>query len=938
MKHSKRDLDAIINETARKIRDEEIDSSAVNEAATRVWQRVSLQAAEISASQVGNLNTMNSKTAAEQISGCGDFQSLIPAYVEGKLSTARTLLLEDHSNECIPCRRELQTQRAARATGAATVAARQTAPSTFGDQIRAFANGWRTMNVARLGVAAALVVGLALAGMFAYERLDLSGSTLAATVENANGAVYVVSDAQTRDLAAGEQLKKGERVRTAKDSNAVFRLADGSSVEMRERSEFSVTENMRGVTVRLDRGDVIVEAAKQHDGRLYVQTPDSLVSVKGTIFAVESGTKGSRVSVVEGEVLVNHAGKDETLLPGDQTTTNASLEKAPVKETVAWSRNAARYGKLVSDLASLRREVNQKVARPGVRYSSRFVDLVPESTVFYAALPNLSETLAQSQRIMQERIKQNPALAEWWKSEQGDGIGINQKTMSRIQEFGSHLGEEIVVSAEMSATGEPGAVLVLGEVKDAASFRAYLDGQLASVVAKESGNTLNVRIVEDPMTAVVKDSVTPATGAKGKSAGRSELFVWINNGIFAASPKIESLRAFATTLKTPGANGFVNSSFHQRISDVYRNGAGLVVAADLEKLVAQAIAKDKAPGAERRVEGFKQLGVTNLRHFVVEQKEVNGKTLSQAGLTFNESNRGIASWLAAPGSMGALDFISPNANVATAFVVKEPAMLVDDLLAFLETVDPDIRSRMKEVEKQQGFDLRNDFAAPLGGEFAFAIDGPILPTPSWKIILEVYDQAKLQNTFERAVEKLNQFSMLHGKGKLSLENAASGDRTFYAIRSADTGLEVHYTFSNGYLVAAPSRALLEQSIRNRDAGNTLVRSARFASSLPQDGNTNFSAIFYHDLAPLMQPLAERMKSVGAEMSDQDRQKIAAIDPNAPPTLAYAYAQGDRITLAANTEGGAFGLSPASLIGLPNSFQMQHILMNALGDKDVKKKE
>ena len=175
-----------------------------------------------------------------------------------------------------------------------------------------------------------LVVCLGLAGLFMYERLDLSGTTLAATVENANGAVYVVSDAETRQLAAGEQLQKGERVRTAKDSNAVLRLADGSTVEMRERSEFSVSENMRGVTVRLDRGDVIVEAAKQHNGRLYVQTPDSLVSVKGTIFAVESGTKGSRVSVVEGEVKVNHAGKDETLLPGDQTTTNPSLDKTPV--------------------------------------------------------------------------------------------------------------------------------------------------------------------------------------------------------------------------------------------------------------------------------------------------------------------------------------------------------------------------------------------------------------------------------------------------------------------------------------------------------------------------------------------------------------------------------------------------------------------------------
>lgn len=931
MKHNKQELDAMIDAATRGIRDEQIEPSIINESATRVWARVSQEAAENL--QLEGLNTMNTNKTAEHIRGCADFQSLIPAYLDGTLSSARRLLLEDHSNECIPCRNELKAQKAFASTKSATYVPRQHVKRDSRRPQLGPTNRWKIPNAARWSIAAALVLCIGLAGMFMYERLDLSGQTLAATLENVDGLVFVVSDPGSRQLSVGEQLQKGERIRTAKDANAVLRLADGSTVEMRERSEFSVTENMRGVTVRLDRGDVIVEAAKQHNGRLYVQTPDSLVSVKGTIFAVESGTKGSRVSVVEGEVQVNHAGKNETLLPGDQATTSSSLDKTPVQQNVAWSRNAGRYANLVSELAKLRRDVNQKVARPGVRHSSKFVDLVPENTVFYAALPNLSETLAESRRIMQERVKQNPALAQWWKGNKEDGLGMNEQTLARIQEFGSQLGDEIVVTGKMDAKGEPTGILVLGQVKDAASFRTYLDGQLARF-AKETSNTPKVRVIDDPLTA----AVTQTDSAKGKDAAtRHELFVWIHNDIFAASPQIESLRGFATTLNTPGASRFVGSPFHQRITDIYRDGAGLVVAADLEKIVAQAVSKTNTPEEQRHVEGLKQLGVTNLRHFVVEQKEVNGKTLSQAALTFSEANRGIASWLAAPGSMGALDFISPNANVATAFVVKEPALLADDLLAFLETVEPDLRRQMQEIEKQQGFDIRNDFAAPLGGEFAFAIDGPILPTPSWKIVLEVYDQAKLQGTFERAIEKLNQFSMLHGKGRLSLENATAGGRTYYSIRS-DVGLEVHYTYANGYLVAAPSRALLEQSLNNRDAGNTLVRSSRFMSSLPQDGNTNFSAIFYHDLAPLMGPLAERMKNAAGSMSDQDRQKLGSIDANAPPTLAYAYSHGDRITIAANTEGGAFGLSPASLIGLPNSFQMQHILMNALGDKDVHKKE
>ena len=80
---------------------------------------------------------------------------------------------------------------------------------------------------------------------------------------------------------------------------------------------------------------------------------------------------------------------------------------------------------------------------------------------------------------------------------------------------------------------------------------------------------------------------------------------------------------------------------------------------------------------------------------------------------------------------------------------------------------------------------------------------------------------------------------------------------------------------------------------------------------------------------VLRPLAERAP-------ESQRGKLAAA-AEMPPTLAYAYAQGDRITLAANTEGGPFGLSPDSLLGLPNAFAMQNILMSAMGDKDEPKR-
>ncbi len=93
----------------------------------------------------------------------------------------------------------------------------------------------------------------------------------------------------------------------------------------------------------MNRGSIVVEAAKQKDGKLFVETGDSLVSVTGTVFSVNNGTKGSRVSVIEGEVSLNHAGKDRVLRAGEQAATSPAISMIPVKDEVAWSRNAGQY-------------------------------------------------------------------------------------------------------------------------------------------------------------------------------------------------------------------------------------------------------------------------------------------------------------------------------------------------------------------------------------------------------------------------------------------------------------------------------------------------------------------------------------------------------------------------------------------------------------------
>ncbi|MCA1564550.1 MAG: FecR domain-containing protein [Acidobacteria bacterium] len=930
MKRNKKELEAIIDQTVNAVLRDQPDAPTVDASASRVWARIAAD------QNVSAAATSPTATAAEHINNCGDFQSLIPSYLRRELSPARALLLEDHTQECIPCRKALKEAR----TGRTAVAA---ARATLNQPARPSQTNFTAW---RWAVAASLAVAVVVGAVFFSNRFLDTGAALAATVESANGALYRVTDAGTLAMVVGEEIGKGVRVRTAKDSGAVVRLADGSRVEMRERSEFSVTQNRQGVTLHLDRGDVIVEAAKQGAGHLFVATPDSLVSVKGTIFSVGSGTKGSRVSVIEGEVHVNHSGADKVLLPGDQTTTGASLKPVAVKDDIAWSRNAPRYAKMVTELAALRKDIAQQVPHPGVRYSTRFLDLAPEGTVLYAALPNLATTLGESHRIMQERIAQNPALSEWMREQESSaahGPGLNQ-TMARVREFGQYLGDEIVVTAGTNAQGNPDAFLVLGELKNAAGFRPFLEKQMADLKSADKGAP-RVSIIDDPSAVAAGSSTTttapaPAamTGRKkvsGKIANNNELFVWIREDFFAASPKLEQLKGLQATINAPGTNRFPGTPFYSRIADVYKEGAGLIVAADLERVIAQATSDVAKVGGQQRLDLYRQTGLLNLKHFVVEQKEVKAKTQSRAVLSFNEPRRGIASWLAAPGPMGALKFVSPDANVATAFVVKEPTLLVDDLLGFMETASPDLRKRLRELETQNGLDLKRDFAAPLGGEFAFAIDGPVLPTPSWKMIVEVYNQQHLQQTFESVVGKLNAWAAAHGQKGLTL-TASGGSPNIYTLRSVDFGLEVHYTFAEGYLIAAPTSALLTRALQYRESGVSLVTSARFTSALPEDGNTNFSAVFYHNLAPLLQPLAGAIGDRAKSLGEEQQKAIAAFAASSTPTLAYAYAQGDRITLAANTEGGPFGLSPGSLLGLPNSFAMQHILMEAMEGKGGRK--
>ena len=851
------------------IRGEKVDDRVVGEARDRVWK-------SISASPTAALSM-------QTLRSCEDFQSLIPAYLDKNLPEARRFLFQDHVHQCVACRHAVELARDGEMQ---PIWQPKAASRTF--------PAWRwAMAAAAVAVVAAATFALQ-NGMFPGQH------ALRGSVQTVDGSLYAVVDDQVRVIPAGYQIRNGDVIRTAKGSNAEVRLLDGSLVEMSERSDLSVSREWRGTTIHLDGGHIIVQAAKQRTGRLYVATDDCLVSVKGTIFSVNHGIKGSRVAVIEGVVRVAAGDQTTELRAGDEGTSNASVAKVPIQNEIAWSRNSARYLALLGDFAVLQKQF-EAIPSPGLRYSSDLLPYVPDKTAVYAAIPNLAATLGEAGQLFQDRLQQSPALRAWWKEQQhGKGPKLAD-VVEQLKTFSSYLGDEIVFAVAKDGT-EYSAPVVLARVR-----RPGLEGFLQSEAKRfnSDGTRSAMQIVHDP-AAIVPASDRP-------------FLVYVNNNILVATPDVAELRRAVTRIQQSSASHFAETPLYQQVVHSYQQGAGWLFCADMEQIVANHV-QDESKLPE---------GVGDVRYLMMERREVGGKTENRAALTFASERRGIASWLAAPASMGSLEFVSPNATIVNSLVIKNPKAIVEDFFQIIGKSDPHFSDDLAQFESKAGVGVLNDITAPLGGEVTMAFDGPVLPTPRWKVIFEVYDPATLQSTIGKLVESFNREAATrnanHDVGSLQLTQQQVGPQTYYTIRNPkQPNFELDYTYVDSYLIAGPDISTLSHAIRDRESGNTLTHSQTFQALLPSDGYTNFSGIFYHNIGPVVGPLVDQIRKVGS-LTPEQQQSIATLQSNTAPGLIYVYGEPERIVVASNTGFMGFDLGTLMTLGQGGGFPPQMFL-------------
>ena len=597
-------IDLLLDEALEQIVQEEPTDEMIERSATRTWGAVSaLLNAEKSESPQGLV-----------LRSCEDYQKLIPAFLSRELNEARSLLLQDHSRECVPCRKAI---REAREEAGGTRSGTRTNRTGRTRRAGQTAGSTRKRWTADLtwGLAAALILGVALVGFAvntSYFQFQTAGVL---RVEAIDGTLMEVGDVQTAQLASGQTLENGEWIKTAKGSGAKVSLEDGSIIELGERSQLYITREGNNDTIHLERGNIIVQAAQQDSGNLFVATSDCNVAVTGTVFSVSNGLKGSRVSVIEGQVVVRHGSHVDTLHSGQQVTTAENLHRIPVSRDIAWSDDVDSHLTLLAAMNEFQTELNERLPANNLRYETGLLEQAPADTVIYVAIPNLTEHISSAHDLMMEKVASNGALAQLWKNETKDRdiSGMISEIMTRVQKYGSMIDDEIILTLQQGDEALTGPV-VMARLNNPKALREELLADL--VLLNDNTEGENALFLLDE------------TMAGGDAAGMK---ISIQGDLLVIAKTLDSHRAVAAG---DGDSSFARGSFRESLKKAYDDGSGILFGADLATLLEGNVSDQNA----RTV-----LGIDNIRHLIMNRREVGERTETEATVSFAGERAGIAS-------------------------------------------------------------------------------------------------------------------------------------------------------------------------------------------------------------------------------------------------------------------------------------------------------
>lgn len=766
-----------LDQALQAIKEEDLDPGALDAARARVWHAMT-----DASGALGNT--------------CAEFRQDLPSYLAHQLSDSRRVLVEDHLSRCPGCRNRL-----AELKGERTVIA-------MPQRVRS-----RWVQWGGLAAAAALLLSIVYLGRGGIDTMMAPGGPRA-TVVSAEGGLYRLP---VGPLDTGAAIGEHESVRTGPGAHAVLRLADGSMVDVNERTELYVTAAWSGQAIHLQRGDIIVRAAKQRRGHLQVLTRDSIASVKGTVFAVSSGMGGSVVSVVEGSVAVNQPGKDVLLSPGQQAASIPALASS-VATAVAWSPDAASYLELLRSFVKIEREL--ATIPTELRTQSTLLPYLPGGAVVYGAIPNPGLTIGRALSLAEEQSAENAAFGAWWNSETGQ---LLKRMTDRVQSVNQLLGDEIVFCASLPDSGQPVPIVM-------AAVRAGKRSELSSAL-----EGLFVVAGEAPAAYSVSDDLLIVSSSPSDLA-----WAQAHLGQAASSP------------------------FAAALAERYRRGAGWLIGMDAPPVVKMAAGDDAPP--------IEFAGLLGMKYVFLEQRAPAGAVENEVTLAFQGARTGMGAWLADAGSGGAAEYLPADALVAGYVSTREPLQLFQEFAGQAARFGPDFDRGVASVEEKLGAGFVQSLAGALGTEGAMALTGLSASGPSWVMASVANNPGIIDSSLRRLVDAFNaELAPDHQNERIVLQQESINGRTWTTLKPGTLPAGIVWTYDRGYLVAASDRGGAERAIATRNGGSQLVWSTAFLSQLPSSAGLHPSAFGWLNAKGALGMLATVMSNpkIGELVSGSD---------------------------------------------------------------------
>jgi hypothetical protein len=714
------------------------------------------------------------KLNAPKESLCDEFQLQLRDYRDSRIEGSRRVLIEDHLSRCTHCRAKLAEQR-----GDRKVVPMPTRRRSAWPRLTAWA-------------AAAAVILMALyIGRSSIDAFLARGPR--ATVVSVKGNLFLVPEGA---LTAGSTISENAVIRTGPGSRAILRLADGSQIDVNEHTELSVHATFTEKVVHLQRGDIIVQAAKQLLGRLRVQTRDSLASVKGTVFAVSTGLNGTMVTVLEGSVAVSQAGSETILSPGGQVASNPAMESS-VQQAVVWSPDVETYIGMLPSLSKIQKQL-AKLPSPLLRTQSNLLQFMPSNMFVFGAVPNPVNNIGHAMQLAEQQSAENPAFGKWWNS----GAGQNLKRLiDRIQTVTPLLGNEIVYGYSAIAPGTMGKIpMILAEVQTGKR--------------NELSNALIRLGIQPGLCFRLTDTLLILSDSQSH-------IQWL----------LEHLGQGATT------------PFAAEITARYLDGTSWLLGLDMDSLLS-------FNGMPTQVAAAQQL-----KHIILEQRSA-GIEENEIAVSFKGPRKGLASFLASNGSGGAAEYLSRDVIAAIYVSTREPRQMFEELTALIARSQPQFPSNLAKTESTLGVHFANDFASAVGTEASLSLDGISLNGFVWTLAVLLNDPPALDQFIRRMVDGCNaEFARSGQTQRITIEQEVADGRTWTTMKFDQPSLTITWTYDRGYLVAASDRGGAMRAIATRNGGSPLIWSPAFQQQMPGSIGLHPSGFFWLNTKGTLQGLA-----------------------------------------------------------------------------------